>query len=270
MNPVPSYIPLDTGEGGCVSARVPILHPRATGAMAPPLWYQAKRRRALESGGANARLGTVCQSVWLRVVAFGPTGPIYLNRLTIDFALDGNQGVEELVSDVGEDGGATRGDAILDDEDKKFGKELVDLLGGLKIVESAEEIGGKVDINGLCGLELQCGMAKTKARADGTKATLPSRNGDVMAFRIGLGERRSWGGAGFLRIHGLSFWGRWLKEETDLLQGYTPRDDRKSVEAVDSKRVAGAPSRKRVRKLMKERGLQVCDRREKGYWVGAE
>jgi len=130
-----------------------------------------------------------------------------LSRLTIEFALDSNQGVKELVSDVGEDGGATRGDAILDDEDKKFGKELVDLLGGLKIVESAEEIGGKVDINGLCGLELQCGMAKTKARADGTKATLPSRNGDVMAFRIGFDQHRGRVGAGSLLIHGLVlFW----------------------------------------------------------------
>jgi hypothetical protein len=114
--------------------------------------------------------------------------------------------VEELVGDVSEDGGATRGDAILHDEDQELGKELVDLLGGLQVVELAEEVGGKVDINGLSGLELQRRMAKTKARADGPKAASTSGNGDVMAFRIiGLDERLNWVGAGFLLIHGLSF-----------------------------------------------------------------
>jgi len=124
------------------------------------------------------------------VVGFGPTGPIDFNGLTIDFALDGNQRVEELVGDVGKDGGATRGDTILDDEDQELGKELVDLLGGLQVIELAEEVGGKVDVNGLSGLELQRSMAKTKTGTDGAKAALPSGDGDVMALRIvGLDER---------------------------------------------------------------------------------
>jgi len=50
------------------------------------------------------------------VLSLGPAGPIELNRLAIDFALDGNEGVEELVGDVREHGRATGGDAILDDE----------------------------------------------------------------------------------------------------------------------------------------------------------
>jgi hypothetical protein len=62
---------------------------------------QRLARRAL--GGANRRLGRACQSVWLSVVGFGPTGPIDFNGLTIDFALDGNERVEELVGDVGKD-----------------------------------------------------------------------------------------------------------------------------------------------------------------------
>jgi hypothetical protein len=179
----------------------------------------------------------------LSLVGFGPTGPIDFNGLTIDFALDGNQGVEELVGYVSENGGATRGNAILHDKDQEFGKELVDLLGGLQIVELTEEVGGKVDLNGLCGLQLQSGMAKTKAGADGAKAAPPSGDGDVMALRIvGLDERCGRIGAGLLLIHGLSFLG-WVAERRrmDLLQGYTPRDDRKSVEAADSKAVVVAP-----------------------------
>ena len=144
----------------------------------------------VHSGGANLRLGRTCQSVRLPVVGFGPTGPIDFNGLAIDFALDGNQRVEELVGDVGKDGGATRGDTILDDEDQELGKELVDLLGGLQVIELAEEVGGKVDVNGLSGLELQRSMAKTKTGTDGAKAALPSGDGDVMALRIvGLDER---------------------------------------------------------------------------------
>ena len=180
--------------------------------------------RHLRSGGGDIRLGTMRLSVWLRVVAFGPTGPIDFNGLTIDFALDGNQRVEELVGDVGKDGGATRGDTILDDEDQELGKELVDLLGGLQVIELAEEVGGKVDVNGLSGLELQRSMAKTKTGTDGAKAALPSGDGDVMALRIvGLDERCGRIGAGFLLIHGLSFLG-WVAERRrmDLLQGYTP------------------------------------------------
>ena len=177
----------------------------------------------VHSGRANLRLGRTCQSVRLPVVGFGPTGPIDFNGLTIDFALDGNQGVEELVGDVGKDGGATRGDTILDDEDQELGKELVDLLGGLQVIELAEEVGGKVDVNGLSGLELQRSMAKTKTGTDGAKAALPSGEGEVMAFRIGFDQRRRRVGAEYLGIHVLSFLG-WVAERRrmDLLQGYTP------------------------------------------------
>ena len=38
--------------------------------------------------------------------------------------------------------GAARGDAILDNQDQECAKELVDLLGGLQIVEFTEEVGG--------------------------------------------------------------------------------------------------------------------------------
>jgi hypothetical protein len=129
----------------------------------------------------------VAPRLW--VVALGPTSPIQLNWFTIQFALDSNEGVQKLVGDVGKDRGATRRDAILDDEDKELGKELFDLFGGLQVVELAEEVGRKVDINGLCGLELQCSMAKTKPIADSTQAALTSRNGKMAAFRVSLGER---------------------------------------------------------------------------------
>src|SRR6266436_9666645 len=72
------------------------------------------------------------------------------------------------------------------------------------------------------GLELQRGMAKTKPGAYGAKAALATGEGDVMAFRIGFDQRRGRVGAGCLRIHGLSFLGKWMRKGSVLLQGPPP------------------------------------------------
>ena len=47
-------------------------------------------------------------------------------------------------------------------------------------------------------------------------------------------------------------------------RGYHPRDDRKSVEAVENKGDRRAPLRKRVCKCMKLRELHGCDRKQRG------
>ena len=48
---------------------------------------------------------------------------------------DGGEGAEELVGDVGEDGGAARGDFVLREEEEQAGEEVVDLSGGGEVVE---------------------------------------------------------------------------------------------------------------------------------------
>ncbi|MCU1243715.1 MAG: hypothetical protein JWO71_4441 [Candidatus Acidoferrum typicum] len=140
--------------------------------------------------------------------------PIPLYGVGIDFALDGYEGVEKLVRDVGEDGGTARGDPVLHDEDKELGEELVDLVGGLKIVELDQEMGGQVDVNGLRRLDLECGMAKAKAGAQGAKAAATAASGEMTALCVGIAGKRDSGGAGCLRIHSLSFLG--------VKGGYTP------------------------------------------------
>jgi hypothetical protein len=68
------------------------------------------------------------------------------------FAVDGAVRVEELVGDVGEDGGAACGDAALGEEDQEAGKKLVDVDGGVKLRELREEVGGEVEgVAGRCG-----------------------------------------------------------------------------------------------------------------------
>jgi hypothetical protein len=60
------------------------------------------------------------------------------------FAIDGAVGVEELVGDVGEHGGAAGGDAAFGDEDHQPGEELVDVDGGVELGEFGYEVGGEV------------------------------------------------------------------------------------------------------------------------------
>ena len=53
-------------------------------------------------------------------------------------------GMEELVGDVGEDGGAAGGDAAFGDEKEEAGEELVDVDGGVELGEFGYEVGGEV------------------------------------------------------------------------------------------------------------------------------
>src|SRR5712691_7947398 len=69
---------------------------------------------------------------------------LWLFGLSILFALDGAVGVEELVGDVGQDGGAAGGDAAFGDEDQEAVEKLVDVHGGIELRELGKEIGGEV------------------------------------------------------------------------------------------------------------------------------
>jgi hypothetical protein len=64
--------------------------------------------------------------------------------VTLVVVVDGAVGVQELVGDVGQDGGAARGDAALADLDEEIGEELVDREGGLELGEFANEFCGEI------------------------------------------------------------------------------------------------------------------------------
>ncbi len=57
----------------------------------------------------------------------------------IGFVGDGGEGAEEQVADVGKDGGAACGDAILREKAEEIGKDLVEVGSGLQFGELAEE-----------------------------------------------------------------------------------------------------------------------------------
>lgn len=77
-----------------------------------------------------------------------------------DFAVDGRKGTEEEVADVGENGSAPGGDAVLGQEDEEVGEDLVDVVGGLEGGELADELGGEVFGFGLFFEGTGVGVAK--------------------------------------------------------------------------------------------------------------
>ena len=81
-----------------------------------------------------------------------------LSGLGVFFFGDRGEGAEELVGDVGEDGGATGGDFVLREEEEQAGEEVVDLCGGGEVVEVDGKGGGYFGRVGLiCGKRRVCG-----------------------------------------------------------------------------------------------------------------
>ena len=110
---------------------------------------------------------------------------------------DGGEGAEELVGDVGEDGGAAGGDFVLREEEQQAGEEVVDLGGGGEVVEVDGE-GGR-DFGGV-GLRRESHLGVLGAERLGAKAdeSAPHPIGEAMVTAIGVMD-----GAGFsgLRSH---------------------------------------------------------------------
>jgi hypothetical protein len=75
---------------------------------------------------------------WARDIADLDHGDLFLELEEV-FAVDGAVGMEELVGDVGQDGGAARGDAAFGDKDQELGERLVDVDGRVELGEFGEE-----------------------------------------------------------------------------------------------------------------------------------
>ncbi|SRR6266849_926934 len=88
-------------------------------------------------------VGCVLRRSWVRQVTFG-SGRVEDERSGLGVFLFGDcwEGAEELVGDIGEDGGAARGDFVLREEEEQARQEIVDLGGGGEVVEVGGEGGG--------------------------------------------------------------------------------------------------------------------------------
>jgi hypothetical protein len=126
--------------------------------------------------------------------------------LGVDFALDGALGVEDLVGNVGHDGGAARGDAAFGDENEEAREILVDGEGGVKFGGLREKVGREVfevagrGDEGEASDELHFEVAGTQAGfgGDAASAAASAILVDMQAARVvrycgdraGAGDRR--------------------------------------------------------------------------------
>jgi hypothetical protein len=102
----------------------------------------------------------------------------------VEFAVDGALGVEDLVGDVGHDGGTARGNTAFGDEDEEAGEILVDGESCVEFGGFGEEVGGEVfEVDGLLGLRsTDGGVQGEMAEAE---AELRSHPGKTAALAVG-------------------------------------------------------------------------------------
>jgi hypothetical protein len=101
---------------------------------------------------------------------------VLLAGFGIALALDGGERAEEEIASVGQDGGATRGDAVLREEQEKFGEKLIDVGGGVEfsdvggefVSEIHDRVGGRLEMGvgtaekGRSGRERQAAAASSE------------------------------------------------------------------------------------------------------------
>ena len=107
----------------------------------------------------------------------------------VEFAVVIDRGVsaEEEAADVGEDGGAARGDAVFGDEFKEIGEGVIDALRGLETLTGFEEELGMVCLGGEGLGEL--GVMRTEGRFGGSGQTALLVVGEaVLTARRGIGD----------------------------------------------------------------------------------
>jgi len=100
------------------------------------------------------------------------------------FAVDGAVGVQELVGDVSQNGGAARGDAALGHLDEEAGEKLPDVGAGGELGEFGEEFGGEVNRVTL-GWLARGTHGGTHGEMVKTKTKMGLRGGVAAAFAIG-------------------------------------------------------------------------------------
>ena len=147
----------------------------------------------------------VCHpGVLRRILVWGRAGALWAWHVEDDggglgvFLLgDSREGAEELVGDVGEDGGAAGGNFVLREEEEQAGEEVVDLGGGSEVVEVDGE--GRGDFGGV-GRGWSGNLGVLGAERLGAKADQAATHavGEAIVAAIGVMD-----GAGFseLRSH---------------------------------------------------------------------
>ena len=114
--------------------------------------------------------------------------------------LDRGKGAEEEIAGVSHDGGATRSDLVAGEELEEFAEKVVNVRGGAKLLNVADEHDG--EFGGVEVLRLKRSMAQTEAglrAGDGHAATTAARRAMLAMLRCWCGKSD---GGGWFGIHG--------------------------------------------------------------------
>jgi len=106
-------------------------------------------------------------------------------------ALDGGESAEELIGDVGENGGTASRNAVLCLEDDEFGQEIVDAIEAVKLFGILNEFGSEVS-----GLHIFGKSGVTRAEPGigvGDEFAAASAIGETMLAAIGIIDRKKFG-----------------------------------------------------------------------------
>jgi len=126
----------------------------------------------------------------------------------IIFAVDGSQGAEKKIADIGEDGGVARRDTLLSEEVVEFAEGAVDAGGGLEVLGASGE--GGSDVGDVALLLLHRGVAETEAGndIDDGLAAAASAGGEIAAVDLigSVGGASGVSGAGGFGVHRVPFW----------------------------------------------------------------
>jgi hypothetical protein len=103
----------------------------------------------------------------------------------VELLFDGRKGTEEEVADIGEDGGAAGGDAVVGQIAVEVAEGFVDAGGGLEAVGLAGEDGGEAGV--VLGLVVAEGVAEAEAgvRVGDGEAAVPAFGRAVVAVGCG-------------------------------------------------------------------------------------
>jgi hypothetical protein len=152
-----------------------------------------------------------CVSITLGSITVG-TGHVTDDGCVAIFLGHGREGAEDEAIDVGDDGGATRGDAAFGEQIVEIAERFVDGFSGLKVFALAHKRGEQGEI--VLGLLLGAGVieAESCGRAGGELA--------ATAFETAMLVAGSWGGCRF----GDNAWlcGVHFSFLEGGLEGYTP------------------------------------------------
>ncbi len=117
-----------------------------------------------------------------------------LAGLKVIFIVDGGEGAQEQIADVGQNGGATRSDLVLGKEPVQFSQGIVDARRGLKVFGLAGKSCGEIGEFAVPPLEDGVTEAETGSGVRDGKAATATTGGAMLAMkRTGVCQRRQAG-----------------------------------------------------------------------------